>query len=310
LAGGKQLLRLAGLLVAVLLIVGFFTGAIGAALLGSKPLLSAPHVELAAPVVFHLGPLGVTNTILSAWITTVVLLLLFVAGTRRSRLVPRGIQNFTEWVLESLYNFVEGVAGPRYAPAFFPLIATIFLFVAVNAWLALIPIYQSLGFIKDGEMKVHLLRSAGTDLNMPLAIALVSFVFIEGWGFRVHKLRYLGEFIRLGALLGALRRFSLGGIFNALIEVFVGILELVSHLVRVVSFTFRLFGNMTAGEIVLLLSAFLTSFVFTDLFYGLELLVGFVQALIFSGLTLAFVLVALTPHEEEESSRHAMQEEA
>ena len=309
-ARGKRLLLLAVLLLGALGIAGFITGAIGAAFLGGEALLPNPGVELKPPVVFDIGGFGVTNTLLSAWITTLLLILLFVGGSRGMRLAPRGVQNVVEWILESLYNFVEGVVGARYGRTFFPLIATLFLFVCLNAWLAILPLYQSLGFLKDGDMNVHLLRSAGTDLNMPLALALISFVFVEGWGFRTHGFRYLGEFIRLGVLFQGLRRFSLSGIFNGLIDAFVGFLELISHFVRVVSFTFRLFGNMTAGEIVLLLSAFLVSFVFTLPFYGLELLVGFVQALIFAGLTLAFVLVAVASHEESEPSHGSRQEEA
>ncbi|MBI4282320.1 MAG: F0F1 ATP synthase subunit A [Chloroflexi bacterium] len=297
-AGLKKVLIVGGIAVVGLLVVGFMNGAIGAAFLGKEEgFLPAPHVELAAPVVFHIGSLGVTNTMLSAWVTTVVLILLFVGGTRRAALVPRGLQNVVEWAIESLYNFVEGVAGRQHARAFFPVIATIFLFVSFNAWLSLIPIYQSLT-IENGGTETHLLRSAGTDLNMPLSIALISAVFVEFWGIRVHKLGYLKEFLRFGTLFRGLRRFSPAEVFNGAIDIFVGILELVSHFVRIVSFTFRLFGNMTAGEIVLLISAFLVSFVFTLPFYGLELLVGFIQALIFAGLTLAFALVAVSQSEE------------
>ena len=296
----KRILIVFGIGVVVLLVVGFINGAIGAAFLGRDAgFLPAPHVELAPPEVFKLGGLSVTNAMLSSWVTTVVLILFFVVGTRRKAMVPKGLQNVAEWAIESLYNFVESGVGQRYGRSFFPIIATIFLFVSFNAWLALIPIYQSLWVSPDGVNKVHLLRSAGTDLNMPLAIALVSAVFVEYWGLRVHKIGYLREFVRFGTLYRGLRRFSLPEIFSGLIDIFVGFLELISHFVRIVSFTFRLFGNMTAGEIVLLISAFLISFVFTLPFYGLELLVGFIQALIFAGLTLAFVMVAVASHGDE-----------
>ena len=87
------------------------------------------------------------------------------------KIVPSGLQNFLEFVLESLYNFVQGVAGEENSRKFFPVIATIFLFVMLNAWIGLLPIYPSLGFIDHGHMTGHLLRPAGTDLNMPLALA-------------------------------------------------------------------------------------------------------------------------------------------
>ena len=127
---------------------------------------------------------------------------------------------------------------------------------------------------------------------MPLALALVSFVFVEALGIQAFGFRYFGKFIRVGNLLR-------GRIFAGVIDLFVGLLEALSELIRVVSFTSRLFGNMLAGEILLLVSAFLVAFVLTVPFYGLELLVGFVQAIIFAGLTLVFASVALTPHEEE-----------
>ena len=142
-------------------------------------------------------------------------------------------------------------------------------------------------------MTRHLLRPAGTDLNMPLALAIVSFVFVEFWGIRMLGWRYFSKFIRLGA-------FFRGQILQGAIDLFVGLLELLSELVRIVSFTFRLFGNMTAGEILLLVTAFLIPFIFSLPFYGLEILVGFIQALIFAGLTLVFATIAIMPHEGEE----------
>ncbi|MBI2856430.1 MAG: F0F1 ATP synthase subunit A, partial [Chloroflexi bacterium] len=122
-----------------------------------------------------------------------------------------------------------------------------------------------------------------------------SFVFVEFWGFRLLRLSYLSKFIRLENL----RR---GNFLQVPIDLFVGALELLSEFIRIVSFTFRLFGNMTAGEILLLMIAYLVPFVAILPFYGLEILVGFVQALIFAGLTLVFVVVAVTPHEGEEHS--------
>jgi len=153
---------------------------------------------------------------------------------------------------------------------------------------------------------VHLLRGANTDINMPLALALISFVFVEYFGLRSRGLRYLGKFINVGQFFrsvgqivkGRLRD-GLSGLITGFIHIFVGILETLSELIRIVSFTFRLFGNMTAGEILLLIAAFLVPWVFALPFYGLELLVGFVQALIFGGLTLVFLTVATAPHEAE-----------
>ena len=274
------------------MIWGLVAGPIGAAIFGGEPFIPVPHVELAPPTLFTIGAFHVTNTLLSAWLTTALVLLLFVGGTRKMRVIPGRLQSVLEMLIEALYGFVSGVVGERFARPFFPILATIFIFVAFNAWIALIPVYQVVGFKAEGSEYVttHLLRSAGTDINMPLALAIVAFLFIEIWGFRVHKLGYLKEFFRFG---------------NP-IQFFIGILELISHLIRLVSFTFRLFGNMLAGEIVLLMITFLLIFTAPLAFYLLELMVGGVQALVFMGLTLVFALLAVAPHEGE----HEEHEEA
>jgi F-type H+-transporting ATPase subunit a len=267
------------------LVFGLVFGPIGAALLGNDPFIPVPHVELAPPTLFTIGAFHVTNTLLSAWLTTIVVLLLFIGGTRKMRLIPGRLQSVLEMLIEALYGFVTGVVGERFGRPFFPILATIFIFVAFNAWMALLPIYQVVGFKAEGSeyITTHLLRSAATDINMPMALAIIAFLFIEIWGFKVQKFGYFKEFIRLG---------------NP-IQLFIGLLEIISHLSRLVSFTFRLFGNMLAGEIILLMITFLLIFTAPLAFYMLEILVGGVQALVFMGLTLVFALLAVSPHEGE-----------
>lgn len=323
-AKGKRIVALVSIVILSLTFTGLFTGAIGASLMAGEggeanPLLAEPVPHIPPQKVFvstkydethhgeedHGSGAGmvssddgfvITNTLLSSWIVTLILIVLFYLATRRMSMIPHGLQNVMEAAVEGLYNFVQGVAGTENARRFLPLIATIFLFVMLNAWMGLLPIYPTLGFLDDhGNMQRHLLRPAGTDLNMPLALALVSFVFVEFWGFRLLKLNYLSKFIRLENL----RR---GNFAQVPIDLFVGALELLSEFVRIISFTFRLFGNMTAGEILLLVITYLVPFVLVLPFYGLELLVGMVQALIFAGLTLVFVVVAVTPHSEDEHS--------
>jgi len=134
----------------------------------------------------------------------------------------------------------------------------------------------------------------------------MSFVFVEYFGLRSLGIRYLGKFLNVGRFLKSVGQIArgklrdgLGGLITGAIDIFVGILETLSELVRILSFTFRLFGNMTAGEILLLIAVFLVPWIFALPFYGLELLVGFVQALIFGGLTLVFLTQATTAHEAE-----------
>ena len=250
----------------------------------------------------------VTNTLLSSWIASIVLVGIFVIGARRAQMVPGRWQNFCEIAIEALLRFVEGTVGPGRSRLLFPVIATIFLFVVINAWIGLLPIYPALGTLVDGKIEVHLLRPAGTDINMPLALALVSFVFVEYLGLRMLGFSYFGKFVRVGSLkrgLSALFRFKILDAFQGFLDFFfVGPLEAFSEFVRLVSFTFRLFGNMTAGEILVLISAFLVPFIATVGVYGLELLVGFIQGLIFAGLTLVFAAIAMTAHEHEEHEEH------
>ena len=227
----KTILLLASIGIGLLFVVGFFQGAIAKGT--DSALLEKPAIHLQPIPIFesdakafkenHALPnrFVLTNTILSSWITTLILLFVFFLSTRKMSLVPRGLQNLVEGVISAMYDFVVSVTGETNARRFFPFFATIFLFVALNAWLGLIPIYQSLGFIKDGHMERHLLRPAGTDLNMPLALAIISFVFVEYWAIKTLGLSYFGKFFRFGGLI---RARSLSSLFQAGIDIFVGLL--------------------------------------------------------------------------------------
>lgn len=315
----KRLLLLAGIGLIALLLAGVVLGVIGQSILKlGDGYVSKPEIHLPPQPIFptvtrdkHLGlvtpdgqeikldeehpphstPLtmtevALTNTLLSSWLTTIVIISFFVLGSSKRRLVPGRFQSLVETLVEAGLSFCSSVLGPELGRKAFPVVATIFFFVLFNAWLALFPFYQFLGFVQGGEIKAHLLRSAGTDLNMPLALALISFVFVEYWGFRYNGFGYLKKFFALGNLF-RLRP-------TGLIDAFVGFLELISELVRVVSFTFRLFGNMTAGEILVVMITFLVPFVAAEFVFGLELLVGLIQAVIFASLTLVFVSVAVS----------------
>jgi len=295
----------------LLLVIGFLVGPLGKSMFGDLGLpgwLTLPHpeFELPAETVFHLFGFPIANSIIGAWITMVFLIGLSYVITRRMKIVPGRLQSAFELLLGWLYDLCRRVAGEENGRRFFPIVTTIFLFVAFNAWLSLIPGFGSIMVTNAEGEHMHLLRGANTDINMPLALALVSFVFVEYFGLRSLGLRYLGKFLNVGQfwqsmghiVRGRLRA-GLGGLFTGFIHIFVGLLEALSEMVRVVSFTFRLFGNMTAGEILLLIAAFLIPWVFALPFYGLELLVGFVQALICGGLTLVFLALAVAHHGEE-----------
>jgi F-type H+-transporting ATPase subunit a len=171
------------------------------------------------------------------------------------------------------------------------------------------PLFGPVGLIEPDGSFVPLFRPANTDINLTLSIAIMSFVFVETWGMRASgTLPYLGQFFNVGQIGRGIKQLfkgkirpALGNVGLGFINLFVGLLELLSHFIRIISFTFRLFGNMVAGEILLLIVAFLIPLVAIIPFYGLELLVGFIQALIFAGLTLVFGIIAVAPmHEGEE----------
>ncbi len=297
-----------------LIVIGFLAGPLGPpvlAIFGLKVTLpswlsvSQPKLELPAAAVFHIFGFPITNSVISAWLTIIVLVSFSYAVSHRLRIIPTRWQALLEFIIGALLSFCQSVAGEKNGRRFFPIVTTIFLFVLFNAWLSLLPGFGTI-LVHTHEGETHLLRGANTDINLPLALALVSFVFVEYFGFKSHNIRYLEKFFNVGGFLGSLRllfsgkfKAGLSGLMMGAINIFVGLIETLSEFIRIVSFTFRLFGNMTAGEILLLMMMFLISYVVATLFYGFELIFGFVQALIFAGLTLIFLTLAVASHGEE-----------
>ena len=296
-------------IILVLFIIGFLAGPIGQKLFPGIALpdwitVPRPDPRLPAEEVFSLFGWPITNSVIGGWLTVVVVTLFCFMVTRRMKIVPGKVQAAFEFLLGWIYDLCKSIAGEKNGRLFFPMICTIFLFVAFNAWLSLIPGFGSIEITGAGGHEVELLRGANTDVNTPLAIALASFVFVIFYGLKSLGIGWLRQYFNFGPFFRSLGRIFKGkvnpmDIFSGAINIFVGFLELLSLFIRNISFTFRLFGNMTAGEILLLIAAYLVPWVLALPFYGLELLVGFVQALIFSGLTLVFVTMAVTSHEAE-----------
>ncbi|MGQ9683423.1 MAG: F0F1 ATP synthase subunit A [Anaerolineae bacterium] len=283
-----------------------------------------PHISLAAEQIARIGPLKVTNTLLASWVTMLVLIVIAFLATRRMEMVPRGLQNLIESVLESLYNFVHSVLGERTALAF-PTIATLFFFILVSNWMGLLPGYLSITLTRAAEHgheahAVHLLRSAATDLNTTLALAIGSVLMTQVYGVAVAGLPgYLLRFVKIERFVAFARGLSgkgprkgVGSLFFGCIDLIIGILELFDEFTKVLSFSFRLFGNIFAGEVLLGVMVFLVPFVASLPFLGLELFVGFIQAFVFAVLTAAFIAQATahhgaaaeahTPHPAEETA--------
>jgi F-type H+-transporting ATPase subunit a len=295
-------------------IVAVIAIVLGIIILGNKfvPFKLPPIEFQAEPIPGLTIPLigSVTNSLLGAITTSLLLIIGAFLGTRKGELIPRGFQNFVEAVIETMYKLVESIAGEERARSFFPLTATIFLFVLVSNWMDLLtPLLVYIGptVTRHGEtVAVPLLRSPSTDLNFTIALALISVITVQIYGVRVLGLSYFGKFINLGSIVRAFRpgpRVQRRGcmvvvlaLFMGAIDFFVGLLELLSELTRIISFSFRLFGNIFAGEVILLVIPSLASMLLVLPFLGLEVFVGFIQALIFSVLTLAFLTMATTPH--------------
>lgn len=277
-----------------------------------------PYVDIAPSVIFTIPGIHfpVTNTLLSTWLTIVVLLAMFYFGSRRRDLIPQGVQNFTEWTVESLRGMVEGVAGKERGKQFFPLVATFFIFIFVCNLLDIFPGVDTvgaidgkaiaamhtaskpvLGFLLFGNISnaiIPWIRPATTDLNLTFAMAIISVVTCQAFGF--YK-------------LGAKEHISKYLNFRSPIDFVVGILEAISELARIISFSFRLFGNIFAGSTVLAVFAFILPFVADIVFIPFEIFVAFVQALVFSLLTLVFLEIASSSHEHVDESEHEAREE-
>lgn len=293
-----------GVVALVVFILGALAGPLGRSKfhvnLPSWMTLALPKPQLPADVIFHILNFPVTNTLIATWITMVVLVLIAVLIARKPKLIPGRAQSAFESLLGFIYNLCVSTAGEKDGRMFFPMVATLFLFILFNALLALIPGFGSLIFhSSSGELDV--LRGANTDFNTPLALALVTFITVEFMGFKRLGVGYLKKFITWGDFGRALGKifkgkFDVMGLLSGVIMGFVGILEFLSEVIRIVSLTFRLFGNMLAGEIVLLVIAYVIPYFLPVVFYGFEGFFAVIQALIFAALTIVYISLSVAGH--------------
>lgn len=283
------------------------------------------HVSISAETLFHLGPIPITNSIFASLIIS-ALLIIFALITRISLKKtdkPTGLQNVAEWIVETLYNLVYSVTGDvKKSKLFFAPVTTFFLFILLNNWFGLLPGFGTIGFnhqadptehvtqeqtgvipveeavvpqveatdhqtanppIEDAEVHsvfVPYLRAGTADLNTTIALALISFTMIQIFGVKFSQLGYFKKFFN----------------FTSPINFFVGILELISEIGKIISFAFRLFGNVFAGEVLLVVISALVPILIPMPFYGLEIFVGLVQALVFAMLSLVFFNIATQHH--------------
>lgn len=238
------------------------------------------HISIAAEQLFRIGQLSVTNSLLTSWLVVAVLAALFIKLGASLKAIPTVKQLFIELPIDIIYSLCRSVAGGK-AALYFPYIAVFFMFILFSNWIGLVPGVGSI-VVKHLDKSTPLFRAPTADLNLTFALAIVSVVLIQYQGIKSLGLKYFGKFFSLHPM-----------------QAYLGILELISELSKILSFSFRLFGNIFAGEVLLLVIGFLVPVLAPIPFYGLELFVGFIQALVFSMLTLVFFNIAAVHHEEE-----------
>jgi len=267
----------------------------------------AEHVIPQSAQSLHHDEAFITNSMLVTWMVALLLILFARIATRRIQDVPAGAQNFWEWLVEGLHDFLEGIIGPELVKKTFWFFATIFIFILATNWFGLVPGVGTIGWGVQGEHGFEvtrpLLRGGNADLNMTAAMAMLFFCFWTIWALQANGIK--GFFLHLFGPKGE----SSGALKLVLIVIFflVGFLEVFSILFRPVSLSFRLFGNIFAGENMLEAMTNLVpslSWLLPVPFYFMELLVGLVQALVFMLLTAVFTMLICMHEEGHEKAHH------
>jgi F-type H+-transporting ATPase subunit a len=239
------------------------------------------HVVLKAEEIWNVAGLPITNSLLMTWLTMAILLGFALLFRKQIAMVPGKLQAGVEWLFEGVLNYMaETLESEKLARRFFPLVMTIFLFVFVANELAFLP---GVGSVLWGE--TPLLRASAADLNMTLALAIISFLTIEITGIvTLGVWKYAGKYVN----------------FRSPVDFVVGIIELLSNIGRLISFSFRLFGNIFAGEVMIAVAVFFAAYLLPVPLMAFEVFVGFIQAVVFAMLTLFFIKIAIMePHGEE-----------
>lgn len=256
------------------------------------------HIPNLAPeTLFHIGSVSITNTMVNVWLAIIFFLVFGIIISRRVRIRPGKLQNACEFFLDGLLGYFDQVTGHREKSLkFLPLVGSVFFFILVSNWLGLLP---GTGSITYGHSMF--LRPANTDLNLTLAMAMVSVFSSHIMAFfSIGFFTHIGKFFQIANVLKSFRQ-GPTAVLTAVIEFAVGLIEIVSEVAKVVSLSLRLFGNIFAGEVLISVIGALAAAVVPTPFMLLELLVGLIQASVFAMLTLVYLTVAgSAPHGAEE----------
>lgn len=265
--------------------------------------ITVEHTLFAEPIA-HIGNFTITNSLLNSWLMIIIVVALSLALRSKIKLIPGFLQNAFEMVIGGFLDIFDSVTGSRQKTLkFFPLVFTFFLFVLVNNWLGILPGVGSIGKVVQehgAAVFVPYFRGGTADLNTTLALAIIGVVASHIFGIvSTGPWHYFNRFINLKALLEIPKKVFKEPtilIVNP-IKIFVGLIEIVGELAKVASLSFRLFGNIFAGEVLLASMAAIFAFGLPIPFLFLEIIVGLVQALIFAMLVLIYLSVMTTAEE-------------
>ena len=253
------------------------------------------EVTLAAEPIAHVGNFPITNSLLNTWLVVVIIIIFSVVLRTRMRLIPRGIQNVFEIFIEGALDMCDSVTGDRKkSKRVFPIVFTFFAFILLNNWLGILPGIGTIGFVENGTF-IPYFRGGTADMNTTLALALISVIGANIFGMvSVGVLKHANKFINIKSFLDIPKKIKkdLSIIIVNPIKFFVGLIEIIGEVAKVASLSFRLFGNVFAGEVLLSTLAVIFAYGLPIPFIFLEIIVGFVQALIFALLTLVYYTIA------------------
>jgi len=272
------------------------------------------EITLFAEPIFHYGSFTVTNALLTSWVVVIIIIILALILRSKLRTIPGKLQNIFEIVIDGGLSLCDQVTNSRaLSMKVFPIAISVFFFVLINNWLGLLPI-GGLGILEKGEHGlafIPFLRGGTADINTTIALAVMAVVGANIFGvLSIGLWKTFNKYVNLKVLGGIFTKIRKEPtvIIVAPITFFVGIIEIISEFAKVASLSFRLFGNVFAGEVLLASMAALVAYVVPIPFLFLEILVGVIQALIFSILLVVYFTISATDHDEHENHSEHQEE--
>ncbi len=265
------------------------------------------EITLFAEPIFHFENFTITNSLITSWIAVIIIIVLSILLRYALREVPGKLQTIFEMIVEGGLDLCDQVTNNRkLSEKVFPIASSVFLFILINNWLGLLP-WGGFGLIEEGEHGlafVPIFRGGTADLNTTIALAVMAVISANVFGiFSVGLWKTFNKYVNVKVLGGIFTKIRKEPtvIIVAPITFFVGIIEIISEFAKVASLSFRLFGNVFAGEVLLASMAALVAYIVPIPFLFLEILVGVIQALIFSILLVVYFTISATDHDEHES---------